>query len=61
MTNPSHFLLTILPKNYGKKSKLVNRNAISQEAPSTTNSLTLPQLRHKQPVSILFGRDFYVK
>ena len=28
MTNPSHFFLTILLKNYAKKSKLVNRNTI---------------------------------
>ena len=28
MTNPSHFFLTILLKNYGKKSKLANRNTI---------------------------------
>ena len=36
MTNPSYFLLTILLKNYGKKSKLVDSIAISQEVRSTT-------------------------
>ena len=36
MTNPSHFFLTILLKNYRKKSKLVKRNTISQQPRSTT-------------------------
>ena len=31
MTNLSHFFLTILLKNYGKKTKLVNRKTISQQ------------------------------
>ena len=34
MTKLSHFLLTILLKNYRKKSKLLDSNTISQQARS---------------------------
>ena len=43
MANQSHFFLTILLKNYGKKSKLVNRKNISQQPRSTT---TIAQCEH---------------
>ena len=36
MTNPSHYFLTILRKNCGKKLKLVNRSTISQPPRLTT-------------------------
>ena len=36
LTKLSSFLLTILLKNYRKKSKLVDSNTISQQAQSTT-------------------------
>ena len=32
MTNASYFFLTILLKNYWKKSKLVDNNTISEQA-----------------------------
>ena len=36
MSNSSYFVLTILLKDYGKNSKLVDSNTISQQARSTT-------------------------
>ena len=36
LTKLSYFLLTILLKNHGKKSKLVDSDTISQQAQSTT-------------------------
>ena len=36
LTNLFYYLLTIILKNYWKKSKLVDRNTTSQQAPSRT-------------------------
>ena len=39
VTNSSYFLLTILLKNYRKKSKLLYSNTISQQAWSTITKI----------------------